>query len=157
MQKKKPAVSSPDQLLTGKLVRLGRLLTQSAAAAYRRKLALGQEEWRIIARVGSEESLSLTGLARRASLRKSQISRAAAALVNKGILSRTVGSEDARRAHLHLTPYGRRIRDSIIRTASERSRYLAQGMAAADQARLHRMLNRLLERAEELASREDPL
>lgn len=142
--------ATPDELLTGKLVRLGRMLSLSASALYRRELRLGQEEWRIVARLGSTESLPLAQLGRRVGLRKSQISRAAAQLVRKGLLSRRVGREDAREARLHLTARGRRVQQAIVRTAQRRSRFLARGMDEASLERLQRDLDRLLLRAGEL-------
>jgi DNA-binding MarR family transcriptional regulator len=139
-----------DQLLTGKLVLLGRLLTQSASAIYRRKFGLGQEEWRIVARLGSRESLPLTQLGKRAGLRKSQISRAVTQLISKKLLSRSVGRDDARQGRLHLTVRGRRIQQAIFRSAAKRSDLLAEGTSTTRLARLHRELDRLLERAAEL-------
>lgn len=141
---------SPDALLTGKLVLLGRLLTQSASAVYRARFGLGQEEWRIVARLGAQESLPLSALARRAGLRKSQISRAVTQLIAKKLLSRSVGRHDARQGRLHLTARGRRIQQAIVRTAAKRSDFLARGTSTARLARLHRELDRLLERAAEL-------
>lgn len=141
---------STDALLTGKLVLLGRLLTQSASSIYRRRFGLGQEEWRIIARLGSEESLPLTALAGRANLRKSQISRAVQQLLTKRLLSRRTGTQDAREARLHLTARGRRVQQAIIATAARRSDFLAVGLTNAERARLHRSLDGLLERAAEL-------
>ncbi len=51
-----------------------------------------------LALLGSDESLPLTELARRAGLRKSQLSRGAAALLEKDLLYRAVSREDAREA-----------------------------------------------------------
>jgi DNA-binding MarR family transcriptional regulator len=142
--------ASPDQLLTGKLVLLGHLLRQSASAIYRRQLGLGQEEWRIVARLGSTESVPLNELGRRTGLRKSQISRAITRLMRKALLSRSIGEEDAREARLHLTARGRSVHRAIVRTAAKRSEYLARGTGAARLERLHADLDRLLERAAEL-------
>ncbi|MGQ0543820.1 MAG: MarR family winged helix-turn-helix transcriptional regulator [Betaproteobacteria bacterium] len=139
-----------DELLTGKLVLLGRLLSQSAAAVYRRRFGLGQEEWRIVARLGSQEGLPLKELGRRASLRKSQISRAAASLIARRLLSRRTGEEDAREARLHLTARGRRVQQEIVRTAARRSEFLARTMTKKELATLQRQLDRLLVRASEL-------
>ncbi len=147
------AVNRPrttDELLTGKLVLLGRLLSQSASAVYRRRYRLGQEEWRIVARLGSQESLPLKELGRRASLRKSQISRAVASLIAKRLLSRSIGEDDAREARLHLTARGRRVQQGIVRTAARRSDYLARTMTAKEVLTLQRQLDGLLVRASEL-------
>ena|SRR5687767_3757533 len=145
-----PVNRTPDALLTGKLVLLGRLLGQSASAIYRRRFGLGQEEWRIVARLGSQESLPLKELGRRAGLRKSQISRAVAGLIAKHLLSRSTGEDDAREARLHLTARGRRIQREIVRSAAKRSEFLAQGLDKGRLVKLQRELDRLLVRASEL-------
>ncbi len=95
--------STTEDLLSGKLVLLGNLLLRSASARYRDRLGLRNEEWRILALLGSEERLPLTELARRAGLRKSQLSRGAAQLLRKDLLHRIASSADAREARLHLT------------------------------------------------------
>jgi DNA-binding MarR family transcriptional regulator len=142
--------ASTDRLLSGKLVQLGNLLLRSASGRYRRRLGLRNEEWRIIALLGSQESLPLTELASRAGLRKSQLSRGAANLLQKGLLSRSVSREDAREARLHLTRRGRRMHDAILAGAAQRSAYLAKGLGRTEVRRLLNTLNLLIERAREL-------
>jgi DNA-binding MarR family transcriptional regulator len=70
--------------------------------------------------------------------------------VTKKLLSRTADEDDARQGRLQLTARGRRIQQAILRSAAKRSAFLAQGTSAARLARLHRELDRLLERAAEL-------
>jgi DNA-binding MarR family transcriptional regulator len=142
--------ATTNRLLSGKLVQLGNLLLRSASGRYRRSLGLRNEEWRIIALLGSDESLPLNELARRAGLRKSQLSRGAANLLEKGLLSRIVSREDAREARLHLTRRGRRIHDAILASATQRSAYLASGLGKTDVRRLLKTLDLLIQRAREL-------
>ena len=94
--------TTTNRLLSGKLVQLGNLLLRSASGRYRSRFGLRNEEWRILALLGSDESLPLTELARRAGLRKSQLSRGAGNLLKKGLLSRVVSREDAREAQTPL-------------------------------------------------------
>ena len=56
----RPRTASSEDLLSGKLVQLGNLLLRSAAARYRKRFGLRTEEWRILALLGSDESLALT-------------------------------------------------------------------------------------------------
>ena len=142
--------ATTDRLLSGKLVQLGNLLLRSASALYRTRFDLRNEEWRIIALLGSDESLALTELARRAGLRKSQLSRGAGHLLKKGLLSRKVSREDARGARLHLTSRGRKIHDAILATATQRSAYLARGLGKGELDRLLKTLDLLIHRAGEL-------
>ena len=144
------SVSTSEDLLSGKLVQLGNLLLRSAANRYRMRFELRAEEWRILALLGSNESLVLTDLARRAGLRKSQLSRGAAQLLRKKLLYRIVSAADAREARLHLTPRGRKIHDAILASATERSAYLARGLGKREVDRLLKTLDLLIRRAAEL-------
>ena len=136
--------------LSGKLLLLGSMLRRSASQLYRRRFDLLAEEWRIVALLGPKESLALTDLAARAGMRKSQLSRGAASLTAKGLVSRAASAADAREARLHLTPAGRRVHEGIITGAAERSASLVDGMGAGDLARLDRIVDRLIERAHQL-------
>ena len=142
--------TTTNRLLSGKLVQLGNLLLRSASGRYRSRFGLRNEEWRILALLGSDESLPLTELARRAGLRKSQLSRGAANLIQKGLLSRIVSREDAREARLHLTRRGRRTHDAILASAAQRSAYLASGLGKTEVRRLLKTLDLLIQRAREL-------
>lgn len=142
--------ATSNRLLSGKLVQLGNLLLRSASGLYRSRFGLRNEEWRILALLGSDESLPLTELARRAGLRKSQLSRGAAKLLEKRLLQRIVNREDAREARLHLTRRGRKIHDAILASAAQRSAYLAKGLGKADLARTLKTLELLIQRAREL-------
>jgi DNA-binding MarR family transcriptional regulator len=148
--KPRPFPASAEDLLSGKLVQLGNLLLRSASRRYRRRFGLRNEEWRILALLGSEESVPLTDLAGRAGLRKSQMSRGAASLLLKGLLSRIVSVVDAREARLHLTPRGRRIHDAIVASAIQRSSHLASGLGKRELGPLLKTLDLLIERAREL-------
>ena len=142
--------ATTNRLLSGKLVQLGNLLLRSASSLYRSRFGLRNEEWRILALLGSDESLPLTELARRAGLRKSQLSRGAANLLDKRLLQRVVSSADAREARLHLTRRGRKIHDAILASAAQRSAYLAAGLGKKEAGRLLKTLDLLIRRAREL-------
>jgi len=142
--------TTTEALLSGKLVQLGNLLLRSASNLYRSRFGLRNEEWRIVALLGSDESVPLTELARRAGLRKSQLSRGAAQLLRKKLLYRIVSSSDARGARLHLTQRGREIHDAILATAARRSAYLASGIGKPELGRLLKTLDTLIQRAAEL-------
>jgi DNA-binding MarR family transcriptional regulator len=142
--------ATSNRLLSGKLVQLGNLLLRSASGRYRSRFGLRNEEWRILALLGSEESLPLTELARRAGLRKSQLSRGAAKLIEKRLLQRVASREDAREARLHLTRRGRTIHGAIMSSAARRSAYLASGLSKTEVVRLLKTLDQLIERAREL-------
>ena len=113
-----------------------------------------REEWRIVAQLGSKESLPLKELARRAGLKKSQISRGVAQLVDKRMLSRVVGPDDAREGRLHLTARGQEIHDAIVATAVRRSAVLTEGLDTAELARLHQLVETMIDRARTLTASE---
>ena len=143
----RPLPATTERVLTGKLITLGDLLLRSASEIYRERFDMRREEWRIIALLGSNESLPLKELARRAGLKKSQISRGVGQLVDKRMLSRVAGPHDAREARLHLTARGQAIHDAIVATAVGRSAVLTEGLDADQTARLHALVELMIARA----------
>ena len=147
---RRSGAANTSALLSGKLVQLGNLLVRSASRIYRSRFGLREEEWRIVALLGADESLPLTELARRAGLQKSQLSRGAATLLEKGLLSRIANRDDARKACLRLTRSGRTIHAAIVASAARRSAYLAEGIDSVEVKRLLGVLDRIIRRAGEL-------
>ncbi len=78
-------------LLSYRLSRLANLMSGSAALRYRREFDVSLAEWRTLALIGEDPSLTLNRLARRAGLDKAQMSRVVAKLTERGLLSRELG------------------------------------------------------------------
>ena len=78
---------------------------------------------------------------------KVKVSRAAASLEARGLISRSPNAEDMREAFLVLTPAGRAVFDEIVPLALDYVARLTAPFSAEDLARLDDLLDRLLDSA----------
>ena len=106
------------ELLSYRLSRTSSALSRSAALRYRREFDVSLGEWRTIALIAADPTLTLNRLARRAGLDKAQMSRVVRGLVERGLVRRT---ESAGRSHqLALTEAGVETYRGLIGAANER-------------------------------------
>jgi DNA-binding MarR family transcriptional regulator len=78
-----------------------------ASAIYESECGVGLRELRLLRFIASEPGLVLSRLIRLARLEKTLASKAMTQLVRRGLVVRSVGTEDARHVALHLTERGR--------------------------------------------------
>jgi len=93
--------------LTYRLHILNKLNERSSSERIQAKLGITLPEARLIAAVGSFGPFSVMELARHANLDKSQASRAADALMQRGLMRRDASEQDGRLVLVSLTPDGR--------------------------------------------------
>ncbi len=118
-----PEAASPaetiKELLSYRIHRLANGLSRGAAARYR-QFGVSLMEWRIVALLGGFAPMTLKELARESGLDKSQASRAVSALVERGLILRSTGREDAREIALRLSASGKRIYQGLMEAARTR-------------------------------------
>ncbi|WP_372620212.1 MarR family winged helix-turn-helix transcriptional regulator [Falsiroseomonas sp.] len=107
-------------LISYRMHRVANALSRGAALRYRQGFDVSLMEWRILALLGDFAPLTLKDLARESGLDKSQASRAVADLVQRGLVLREIGREDAREVALRLSAEGRRTYAGLIAAARER-------------------------------------
>ena len=107
-------------LLSYRIHRLANALSRGAALRYRRDFDVSLMEWRIIALLGSFAPMTLKALAQQSGIDKSLASRAVAGLVERQLVLRETGRDDAREVALRLTQAGKRIHKGLMRAAQER-------------------------------------
>ena len=95
------------QFLTYRMHVLNKLSERGISERYQTKLGITLPEARVIASVGSFGPFSIMELAKHANLDKSQASRAAEALIQRGLVARAPSAEDGRVVVISLTPEGR--------------------------------------------------
>jgi MarR family transcriptional regulator, temperature-dependent positive regulator of motility len=78
-----------------------------ASAIYERECGVSLRELRLLRFIASEPGLVLSRLIRLARLEKTLASKAMTQLVRRGLVVRSVGTQDARHVALHLTERGR--------------------------------------------------
>lgn len=113
------------------------------ARIYGERFGIGISEWRVLATLGEFGSVTATAIGAHAHMGKVKVSRAAATLEARGLLSRTPNAEDRREAFLVLTPEGRVLYEEIVPLAQDYAARLIAGLSTDEVATLHRLLDRL--------------
>lgn len=132
-----------DSFLPYRLSILSNAVSRRIADIYEREFDLSIWQWRIIAVLGEVSDLTSTEVAQRTLMDKPSVSRAAASLLERGIISRAIDDADRRRAPLTLTDEGRAIYAAVIPRALECEKELLDALVPEDAAALHDMLTRL--------------
>ena len=154
-QRPRRAALPVDDSIFFKLVRVVNLTARPFSESIGKAHHLSLNEWRVLLvlanhpRVVGSEVAALTGLD------KMTVSRAVAALERRGRVVRKVDAADRRRMLLRLSAAGERLYERIGMPAKARERSLFLGIADADQKRLGRLLDRLIDNL--LTADRDPL
>ncbi|MFD8335010.1 MarR family winged helix-turn-helix transcriptional regulator [Streptomyces solisilvae] len=140
------------ELLSYRLSRTSSALSRSAALRYRREFDVSLGEWRSIALIAADPTLTLNRLARRAGLDKAQVSRVVRGLVERGLVSRTAGPGRSRQ--LALTEAGLTVYRGLITAANERDAAFAEVLSDEEARALGHALDKLTDLALSLERRE---
>ena len=85
---------------------IGARLSAKLAKHYKKEFGISMPEWRVLLNVGYTEDPSIRDIEKRVNLEKSKVSRAAARLVAKGLISKEIDGNDRRLLKLALTGKG---------------------------------------------------
>jgi DNA-binding MarR family transcriptional regulator len=140
-------------LLSYRIHRLANALSRGAALRYRQEFEVSLMEWRIIALLGDFAPMTLKELAKESGLDKSLASRAVASLVERGLVLREIGRQDAREVALRLSAGGSRLHQGLMRAALERDEAFAACMSEEERAVLDRVIGRLEREAKRQTAR----
>nr|WP_070960971.1 MarR family winged helix-turn-helix transcriptional regulator [Hyphomonas sp. Mor2] len=132
-----------DGFLPYRLSVLSNAVSRKIAGIYEREFELSVWQWRIIAVLGEHKDLTSTEVAQRTLMDKPTVSRAAASLIERGILERHIDADDRRRAPMQLTEEGQAIYAAVIPRALESERELLDALTEEEAATLHALLSRL--------------
>ncbi|MGC7094954.1 MarR family winged helix-turn-helix transcriptional regulator [Amycolatopsis lurida] len=139
-------------LLSYRLSRTSSAMSRSAALRYKREFDVSLGEWRAIALIAADPTLTLNRLARRAGLDKAQMSRVVSRLTERGLVNRTAGS--GRTSQLALTEEGTRVYRGLITAANERDAAFLAILSDEEAAVLQSALDKLAELALAVEQRE---
>ncbi|WP_217980150.1 MarR family winged helix-turn-helix transcriptional regulator [Glycocaulis albus] len=121
------------------------------ARAYQARFGLSIWEWRVIAVLGGGEAITAQAICEATAMDKVTVSRALRALAERALVRRRTSPSDKRAALVSLTPEGQSIFDEIAPLAMEWERSLLEGFSAEEKRQLGGLLDRLWQRADELA------
>jgi DNA-binding MarR family transcriptional regulator len=138
---------SLERYLTYKLHMLNKLSDRASHDAYLAGCGLPLGEARCMAAVGSFTQLTVNELAFEANLDKAQASRAAQALVERGLLRKQPNAQDARCVILSLTPAGQPVWEQVMRLIEQRNQDIFGELSPAERALLSELFDRLILKA----------
>ena len=153
-----PSGASQDKtikdLLSYRIHRLANTLSQGAARRYRAEFDVSLMEWRMLALLGDFAPMTLKQLALESGLDKSLASRAISGLVERRLVLRTPGTDDAREVSLRLSASGRRVYEGLMRSARARDAAFNAAFSPAELATLESLLETLMRVARQQAQPE---
>lgn len=141
------AAPALDQQLTWRLHRVNKLSDKGSAEAYAAEFGLPIGEARCLAAIGNFEPLSVNDLAARANLNKAQASRAAQALVQRGLVLKQGSPTDARAVVLSTTRTGHKLWTDVMALIARRNEEIFGCLSTAEREQLARMLDRVIHHA----------
>lgn len=141
-----------DQFLTYRMHVLNKLSDRVISERYRTKLGITLPEARVIAAVGAFGPFSIMELARHTNLDKSQASRAAEALIQRGLVKRGVSDADGRVVLIALTADGIALNRKIMPIARKWNAELLDRLSESEQLAFGRALDKIIAGADERAA-----
>jgi DNA-binding MarR family transcriptional regulator len=139
-------------LLAAQIIRLATLVRRAASQRFRRMFDLSTLEWLVVVHLASDAPLSLTALARSATIDLQRTSLAVSRLVKRDLVSRIKNPQNAREAQIALTPRGRAVFNAIIENWLNKE--LAAGLSDGEIAAAEELMARLVLKAEQILERD---
>jgi DNA-binding MarR family transcriptional regulator len=102
--------------------------------------------------LGAFAPLSSNGICERTAMDKAKVSRAVASLLKRGLIERAPHATDQRLIRLTLSRSGRKVYEAIIPRARAIEAEVTKGLSKADITHLHRALDRIGVRLDEIES-----
>lgn len=147
-----------ERFLTYRLHVLNKITDRDTNRAYLEACGIPLGEARCLAAIGRYAPLSVNDLARAANLNKGQASRSAQALVDRGLVEKTMSASDGRGVVLAPTPDGLAQYQRVIDLIARRNEEIFGCLSADEQRLLGDMLDRVNSHLQPDAdSAEDPL
>ncbi len=154
MKDRTAAAPTTEPLVAPRINTLSKALTRHAVRFARAEYGLSQSEWQVVTLLGVFEPVSIRDLAFHAMADAAQISRAAAALTERGFVARVRSARDNREAVLTLTAAGHRANKRLRAASLKRNETLLRDYDTGEIDALYAMLDTLIERARSFEERE---
>lgn len=140
-----------DEFLPYRLSIASNAVSDTVATAYRTLFGLRVPEWRLVCVLAEDGAMSQQALCGRTRMDKVTVSRAAIALVDRGLIVRGSNPGDQRSHLLTLSDAGWALYEQVAPKALELERRVFEGFSAQERAQLRAMLDRIEAAAGELA------
>lgn len=110
---------------------------------YADRFGIGIPEWRVIANLGRHAGITANDVVERSAMDKVTVSRAVAALEEKGLLTRERDTGDKRKSRLNLSAKGQTVYAEIAPLALGFERDLLTALSTDEVAQLERIIDKL--------------
>ena len=140
-----------DQFLPYRLSIASNRVSAAVATSYQALFGLKIAEWRLIAVIAEGEAMTQHALGLATEMDKVTVSRAATALVERGLLARAANPGDQRSHLLMLTAAGMALYEQVAPKAIELEATIFAGFSDADLAAFRLMIDRVAEAARAIA------
>lgn len=124
---------------------VGNAWTRWTAALYREEFGLGITDWRVLAMLAIEPSITANRVCDVIRMDKAAASRALAVLAERELIVAAPGEKDPRQKRWRLTDDGSAVHDRIMAIALENEARLVAGIPADDLAVTLRSIRKMLE------------
>ena len=132
-----------DGFLPYRLSITSNLVSDRIARAYESLFGLSIPEWRLVAVVAEAEGITQQAIGEKTRMDKVTVSRAAIALVERGLMQRHANPEDRRSHLLRLTDDGHTLYASVAPKALDLERRIFEGFSTAEVEQFVAMLRRI--------------
>jgi len=140
-----------DRFLPYRLSVLANIVSATIASAYAERHDLTIPEWRVMAVLAREPGLSAAQVSDRTAMDKVAVSRAVSRLLDHRRIARRQAQDDRRRSSLQLTAAGLAVYRQVSPLALDYEGRLLECLTEGERASLDGAMERLLQRARELA------
>ena len=132
-----------DRFLPYRLSVASNAVSTRISQSYRKRFGLKVPEWRLIAILAEHESMTPQEIGQAGELDKITVSRAAAALIERGLVAQCRNPEDGRSHFLSLTGDGRALYAEIAPVALAMEAELLAGFSVSEREALEALLRRI--------------
>ncbi|MFY2823858.1 MarR family winged helix-turn-helix transcriptional regulator [Ruegeria sp. MALMAid1280] len=133
-----------DEFFPYRLAVASEAFSRNLTDVYERELGLSREEWRLLFLLANAESMTSLDLARRTTLDKVQVSRAAKRLDQKGLILRETSDEDRRIRVYRCTSEGFRQFQHLEPKVREQANRMLDALTPEDRDALERGISALM-------------
>lgn len=132
-----------DEFLPYRMSFTSNLVSGRIADAYEALFGLSIPEWRLVAVIAEHADITQQDIAVRTRMDKVVVSRAAASLVQRGLIGKRPHASDRRAQCLFLTEAGRTLYDNVVPKARALEAEIFACLAPSERATLVRLLRRI--------------
>lgn len=145
MKSRSPTLLHLNAFMPFRLNRLASAMSEQLAEIYETRFGLDIPGWRVLATLGEFGEQHAQFIAHSTRMHKTRVSRAVAALAERGFVASAESRTDRREVPLRLTSKGKRLYEQLVPLALARERELLQSLDPGERVAFANAVSRLEE------------